>query len=89
MVEIHKFRYMVEMGCGLDAWRPTGQVYGHPNVPDGNQIYTSTPVSLDEENLRFKTASGREYQIITFDDDQKKILDQIKTDIKNQGTEMW
>lgn len=88
-VQIYNFRYLVEMGCGLDTWRPYGNVYNHPNIDPGGPVYTSTPVSLDEENLRFKTASGRAYQIMSFGDDQTKVLDQIKKDIANGGTECW
>lgn len=87
--QIQDFRYVVEMGCGLDMWRPCGHVLNHPNFPDGHFVYTSTPVELDEQNLKFTTASGRVYQIVSFSDDQTKVLDQIKKDIANKGSECW
>lgn len=89
MVEIYNFRYLMDMGIGGDLWKPYGQVYGHPHINDGLHVYTSTPVEFDEVNMIMTTASGRQYKICSFDGEQNKWIDQIKSDILNKGTEVY
>lgn len=88
-IRIENFRYAVNMGCGSDAWMPFGRVYGHPVYGDGQEIFISTPRELDDVKQTIKTASGRTYQIVSFDcDDRDKWLAEVKKDIKQGGTEI-
>ena len=82
MEAISDVRYMVEMGCGLDIWRIHGEVDGRLRCP-------SSPVSFDEEDDEFTTASGNQYKIMNYADDfgKAKFVEQIKKDIANKGFE--
>jgi hypothetical protein len=85
IVQIDEFRYMVEMGCNRDSWRCCGMVVGHPDIPDGQFCMPSTPVEFDEENLTFKTISGKTYKIMSFDGNEEEIKNQLKEDVENGG----
>lgn len=86
-VQIASFRYQMQMGGGVDLWRPTGRVFGHPGFGPGEHCWPSTPISLDEQKLTFITRSGREYQILSFEGDSRAILEQLKLDISHGGFE--
>lgn len=87
MVELHEAQYLMDMGFGRDYWRLGGKAVGHPNFPDWDEVFVSTPVSLDPENLILTTASGRVYKIVSFGGKQEEIIAQIKLDIANRGYE--
>lgn len=87
MIELHNVRYLVEMGCGIDYWRLSGEAYGHPQYRDGERIWPSTPVSFDEEQLTFQSASGKSYQLCSFEVPKEKVIEQLKKDIKKGGYE--
>lgn len=63
IVELHNWRYMVQMGFGHDSWQLTGKAFGHPKIPDGDYVCTSTPVKFDREKMQVETFSGRVYQL--------------------------
>jgi hypothetical protein len=84
MVEIHKLRFQVQMGCCLDRWLPYGQVINHPNFPSGRYVYTSSPVEFNQEAMTFKTASGREYKIGSCLCEEKLVKDMSEAVKENQ-----
>lgn len=85
-VKIKGFRFLMQLGIP-DAWLPWGEVWGHPGFPDGECIFTSSPVDFDEKSLIMKTASGRSYEIESFDsDDKDKWVAELKEEVaKNKA----
>jgi hypothetical protein len=65
-VVIKELRFAKNLGFGGDAWLPYGVVFDHPGFPDGEEIFTSSPIDFDEKSFIMKTASGRSYQIESF-----------------------
>jgi hypothetical protein len=90
MIIIQNVRYQMKLRAGGDVWCIHGNVYGHPDIPDGDLACPSTPISFDEPSLTFKTASGKEYKIETFADEieKDKFLAQVKKDIDKGGYEV-
>ncbi len=87
-VLIENWRYMVLMGP-KDSWRLYGEVYGHPNRPEGGPCYTSTPVFLDRENRIVVTGSGRTYRLGVCAANEEEQFRHIESDVANGGTEHW
>ena len=84
-LQIFDFCYMMEFGCGGDVWRYHGMCPDHPLTQNRADKYISPtrPTSFDEQNMILRTNSGRLYKIMSFCGDQQKIIEQIKSDIKN------
>ena len=88
MIRIEDFAYRMEIRGGGDIWRYQGIVFGHPRIADGDICLPSVPSDYDETNRILKTASGNEYHIASFGDDERKVVEQIRKDIKNHGFEI-
>lgn len=88
MVHIYEVRYLMEIAGGGDLWRIHGKVENHPNVASGAMIMPSSPVEYDPETKRFKTISGRVYQIESFGELESKFVEQIQKDIAEKGYEV-
>lgn len=88
VVHIYEVRYLMEMACGGDLWRIHGKVENHPNVAPGEMIMPSSPVEYDPETKRFKTISGRVYQIESFGEPEEEFVEQIQSDIAVKGYEV-
>ncbi len=88
VVEIEDWRYMVDMGCNLDLWVLSGDVYGHPMFPNGSHICVSTPKKLDRNEMAVTTASGRIYHLGNCDGNLLEQLQYIEDDITNKGTQV-
>ncbi|MCK9458527.1 MAG: hypothetical protein M0R80_02660 [Proteobacteria bacterium] len=86
MVILENAKYEMELGCGMDVWRLSGQVYGHPNFEDGKSVFVSTPKVFDEETNELTTSSGRQYVIQSYVN-RTKVIEQIKQDIEKKGFE--
>lgn len=87
LVSLEDWHYAVEFGCGSDSWRLYGQVFGHPNQPDGRYIFTSTPTALDETQMLLTTASGRVYRLGACARNLQEQLQHIRDDITRGGTQ--
>ena len=86
---LENWRYLVEMGCGVDTWRLYGEVYGHPRFREGRSVFVSTPKSLDKEKRLITTASGKVYQLGNCAANEDEQFQYIEADISNGGTERW
>jgi hypothetical protein len=85
-VQLENWRYLVEMGAGIDAWRLTGEAYDHPNFHDGEVVHTSTPVAFDATTRQLKTASGRTYVLGQCAANENEQIKNIMEDIERTGT---
>jgi hypothetical protein len=88
MLNLENAQYFMQFRGQGDIWRICGDCFEHPNANENGQICPSTPVEFDEVNLIFKTASGREYKILSFGMDKQKFIDQIKKDVEAKGYEI-
>lgn len=93
MTTLENARYQMTVRGGGDKgdiWQIYGNVKGHPTAPDGELMCPSCPTEFDEPNLTFKTASGNEYKVESFQDDiaKDKFIVQIKKDIAKGGYEV-
>lgn len=87
MLELHNCRYQMQLSCCGDTWRLNGLCPEHPSANEDGYICPSTPIHLDEENLILTTASGRKYKLSSFIN-KEDVIQQIKSDIKNNGYEV-
>ena len=78
LIQIENFQVSVEMGAC------NGNVYGHPNFPDGDSVYPSKIQSFDSKTETFTTQSGKVYKIRSYcKDGKKETLKKLKQYIKN------
>ena len=90
-LQIFDFCYLMQFGAGVDVWRYHGTCPDHPisqNKQD-KTVSPTRPTSFDEKNMILRTHSGRIYKIMSFIGDQQKIIEQIKSDIKNGKFEVY
>ncbi len=91
-IEIYDLCYAMNLSGGGDLWMLHGEVFNHPNFPDGSIINPSSPVSFDEGNELLTTASERRYRVITYKTtgytNKEKTIAQIKLDITRGGYEV-
>lgn len=92
IIQLENWRYVVHMlgnYSGRDAWRLTGKSYGHPDFPDGEEMYPSTPIQYDADTRQFTTKSGRTYKLGICDGDEEKELAYLLKDVETGGTQTW
>ncbi len=88
MVKLYNVRFQMELCVGGDIWRLHGNCENHPEFPDGHLISPSTPIDFNETFLTFRTSSGKQYQIISFDGKRSEIIREIRNCIKKEGYEI-
>lgn len=83
-IEIYDLCYLIDMGDGKDLWMLHGEVFNHPNLPDGSKINLSPPITFDEKNDLLTTTDERSYKIVTYKTtpwtNKEKTIAQIKLD---------
>ena len=66
MVELLNWGWINNMQIGGDSLALYGQVYNHPNYPDGDNIIPSHFVSFDKLTKTGVSFSGRQYKLDNF-----------------------
>jgi hypothetical protein len=77
MLKIYNIRFQMEMGCGIDTWRITGECPEHPKAKaeSGYLIFPSSPKEYDPETNIMKTYSGRVYEIVSYENKEKFVTE--------------
>ena len=83
MINLHEAYFNIEFHGGkFDIWRLYGKCENHPRFADGDRISPSPPISFNEQDLTFKTSSGSEYKIVSFEENKEKVIQSIKNCVK-------
>lgn len=84
LVELHDWRYSMNMGCMVDYWMLGGVVVNHPDYDDYSYVYVSSPKSFND-NMIVVTASGRRYKLMECGGNLKEQIGFINESINNGG----
>jgi hypothetical protein len=81
MKYIHNIRYQMDLGCNLDIWR----IFGIDE--QGESICPSVPVSCNQSEESFTTASGSVYKICSYEQNKDVFFEHLKNSIEHNGFE--
>ena len=89
IIRLEDWHYKVDMGAGVDLWRLSGIVHGHPNYGSDKRVFVSTPVEFDEEKMQIKGKSGRIYQLGQCNGNVDIQKQYIRDDVKRGEALRW